>query len=113
MLSNGVTTVVTAVPMDIKDAEGYQRCCAQVGIEVTGCWYDLRLVKTVLIVQSNIWEISLPIYIIPIIGAQRQLLPLTAVCRCRPYFIVGHLSLSAVSGVANVRYHNTGNSLYP
>jgi len=36
-------------------------CCAQVGMEVTDCWYDLCLVKLCLVVLSNIWEISFPI----------------------------------------------------
>ena len=31
--------------------------------------------ETVLDIPSNIWEISLPIYLIPVIGARRQLLP--------------------------------------
>ena len=45
-------------------------CCAQVGMEVTDCRYDpLVPCETVLVVLSSIWETSLPIYLIPVIGA--------------------------------------------
>ena len=83
------------------------KCCARVGKEVTDCWYDQMPCETMLVILSNIRKISLSIYLIPVIGARRRLLPLTAVCRCRPYIAVGRISLSAVSGIADVRYHNT------
>jgi len=73
---------------------GSRLLCA--GWNESNCWYDLCLVKIVLVVLSNIWEVSLPVYLIPVIGARHQLLLLVASYHCQPHIAVSRISLSAV-----------------